>query len=877
MIADELSQKIQVVIPAYNEEASLPIVLKELKTLGLHRIRVVDNGSQDQTRKVAIHHGAEVIAEPRRGYGQACWTGAENLDEQIEWLLFCDGDGSDDLTSVLDWAHQLDDYDFILANRQATPEGKKELSPVQAFGSALSGTLIGLGWGRFFSDLGPMRMIRRNSYEELQMKDRGFGWTVEMQARAVENGLRVKEAPSGYRPRQAGSSKISGTIKGSFKAGTIILSTLGKLWWQKKTPSVGLPLFFMFLGTLLLLPYSNLLIPGNAPPFLLGCGFLLAGWLGSLRARKIKQTTFWIVAIGIRLLLLPAEPGDDIWRYLWEGSIQAEGFSPYVHPPSSPELEHLRSEIWSGINHKEVTAVYPPLTQLIFRLVAQLSLSVCAFKLLFIAADLLICWRLLQFLPTRKAIIYAWCPAVLYSFAAGGHYDSLFLLPLAFAAFLPSLSSPGNRFLSLQSLLIGVSVALKWVSAPLMVWVLYQSWKRGGLKLVISQCLVSSIPLLFSAFLFFTFIPEVPRWPEEFTQVARSAEFLPWLVGMGWEWSTSNNWIFLFPITIAIFAGVFRFRSYTDYAGYFFLILLICSPAFDPWYVCWPLLFFARRPNPFMMAAAVTAFLYFLLPHCYSVLGEGAPEAWHLYPLERLTLWAPFIGALLVHWSFAAKPPRLLVMLKEPVPGLVKTRLTKSIGPENACQVYRALVEQQIQHIPDHWVTAIHYAPAEAETSMKHWLSPSPHYVPQSEGDLGERLIHAGRAESRHGSPVMMIGGDCPGLSTTVLEEAEKAMQEVDLYLVPATDGGYVLIAFKTFNERLFQGIEWSSPRVLEQTLEQAREQDLTYRLAAPLTDIDDIESWKEASQSGDLNWFEPKMKQELDSLTQSTSQASQC
>ncbi len=226
---------ILVLIPARDEAETIANVVRSLQSYGLSQIRVIDNGSRDATAAIATAAGAEVIFESRPGYGRACWQGLQNVDEKIDWILFCDADGSDDLTRLPEFFALAPHYDFILGNRRASPSGRRALTPVQNFGNWLSTQLIALGWGHQYHDLGPLRMIRRPALERIRMGDRGFGWTVEMQARAVELGLKIAEIPVGYRDRQGGKSKISGTLKGSFQAGTIILSTLGKLYWQRLT------------------------------------------------------------------------------------------------------------------------------------------------------------------------------------------------------------------------------------------------------------------------------------------------------------------------------------------------------------------------------------------------------------------------------------------------------------------------------------------------------------------------------------------------------------------------------------------------------------------------------------------------------------------
>ncbi len=226
--------KVLVVIPAYNEERTVADVVRRLRGQGLVNIRVVDNASDDGTAEEAVRASAEVVAEPRRGYGSACRTGYKSVPSSIEWILFCDADGSDDIDNLTDLFNCAPDADFILGNRRSGLEGRRVMTPAQNHGNGLAVFLIRLGWGFRYADLGPLRLIRRESLEALNMRDRNYGWTVEMQIRAVECGLRIREIPVGYFPRRGGRSKISGTLSGTVKAGTKILWIVFQLYLHSK-------------------------------------------------------------------------------------------------------------------------------------------------------------------------------------------------------------------------------------------------------------------------------------------------------------------------------------------------------------------------------------------------------------------------------------------------------------------------------------------------------------------------------------------------------------------------------------------------------------------------------------------------------------------
>ena len=232
--ANALRQSCLVVIPALNEEATIGDVVSNLRCRGFERIRVIDNGSSDATANRARAAGAEVLREPKCGYGQACRRGLENIPRGIAWILFCDADGSDDIDDIDLMIAAADDADFVLGNRFATREGREAMTLVQRFGNHLVSKLIEYGWRVRFADFGPLRLIRRCALEIIDMRDRGFGWNVVMQIRAIEAHLRIREVPVRYRPRQGGRSKISGNIWGALCAASGILQTVVRLYFASR-------------------------------------------------------------------------------------------------------------------------------------------------------------------------------------------------------------------------------------------------------------------------------------------------------------------------------------------------------------------------------------------------------------------------------------------------------------------------------------------------------------------------------------------------------------------------------------------------------------------------------------------------------------------
>jgi uncharacterized protein len=190
----------------------------------------------------------------------------------------------------------------------------------------------------------------------------------------------------------------------------------------------------------------------------------------------------------------------------------------------------------------------------------------------------------------------------------------------------------------------------------------------------------------------------------------------------------------------------------------------------------------------------------------------------------------------------------ICLILKAPRPGTVKTRLARDIGDERATAIYRALVEHQAMSIPPGWQVTLYFTPADAVDEMEAWLKSrlpeDARFVPQCEGDLGQRLVGAVDAELQRGAKhVFLIGGDCPGISRGYLAEADEELSKSDLVIGPATDGGYVLLGLKSQRPCLFENIAWSTPAVLDQTLAAARRLLLRVRLLPTLEDIDDAES----------------------------------
>jgi len=215
--------RVAVIIPALDEAASLPFVLADLPPVG--RIVVVDNGSTDDTAGVARRHGAEVVVEPKRGYGHAVLAGMAHLRaDPPDIVVILDADHADPAERLSDLVQPIaeDRADLVQTDRTRTAE-PGALTFTQRFGNALTTSLIALATGHRYRDMGPFRAIRWRSLEQLSMEDPTYGWNVEMQMKAVHRGLRILEVPLPYRVRTRGASKISGSLRGALRAGVRIL------------------------------------------------------------------------------------------------------------------------------------------------------------------------------------------------------------------------------------------------------------------------------------------------------------------------------------------------------------------------------------------------------------------------------------------------------------------------------------------------------------------------------------------------------------------------------------------------------------------------------------------------------------------------------
>lgn len=223
--------QIKVIIPAFNEAASIAQVIRELPPI-VSEIIVVNNNSDDKTAENAALAGATVLHEQRKGYGYACLCGMEYIAKQSKLpdvIVFVDGDYSDypeELTKIVRPILE-ENIDFVVGARKKELREPGAMTPQQVFGNALATFLMRLFFRANFTDLGPFRAIKYEKLKELQMEDKTYGWTVEMQLKVLRKKMTYTEVPVRYKKR-IGISKVSGTVKGTIFAGLKILSWIFK-------------------------------------------------------------------------------------------------------------------------------------------------------------------------------------------------------------------------------------------------------------------------------------------------------------------------------------------------------------------------------------------------------------------------------------------------------------------------------------------------------------------------------------------------------------------------------------------------------------------------------------------------------------------------
>jgi glycosyltransferase involved in cell wall biosynthesis len=220
--------KVSIIIPALNEEEPIPGVIRECFAKGVpNEVIVVDNGSTDRTAELAHEAGARVVTAPR-GYGRACAAGVRAVSPECDILVFLDGDGSDIPAFIPRLFEPIarGTHDFVIGSRTRGHREPGSMNFQQILSGRIAGWIMQLLYRVRYTDMCPFRAIRRDALAKLEMREETYGWNLEMQMKAARARLRILEIPVNHRCRTAGESKVSGTLRGTFVAGTRIIATL---------------------------------------------------------------------------------------------------------------------------------------------------------------------------------------------------------------------------------------------------------------------------------------------------------------------------------------------------------------------------------------------------------------------------------------------------------------------------------------------------------------------------------------------------------------------------------------------------------------------------------------------------------------------------
>ncbi|HYJ05803.1 MAG TPA: hypothetical protein VEX43_11755 [Chthoniobacterales bacterium] len=385
---------------------------------------------------------------------------------------------------------------------------------------------------------------------------------------------------------------------------------------------------------------------------------------------RFQSGAFWAAVVALRLVALPLEPGDDFWRYQWEGKIQQAGFNPYVNAPDDPQLEPVRAEFpaWHKINHRDFGAIYPPGAEMIFAGLSRISGSPLFYKLFFTAADIAtIAVLLLLFrgahAPSRapfgaspngiadshpsasryaSAAWYAWNPLVVYGFAGSAHFDSLMILPMMCGIlFLTRVESETDSrrkwWLALAaSAAFGVAISIKLVPVLLLLCCVF-ALRLRAVTLVVS----AAIPVVLSLFYGY---PNVPIWDSlrKFAYVTRLNDLFWWLIEETvWPNPRQKNYHYNVIIIICVvLVSLLFFRNWKRGMLWSLGTALVLSPVLHPWYCAWILPLAAWRRSLTWQVLSVTLFAYYLFWNERLFL-----LPWRAEPWMRLIIIVPPLAA----------------------------------------------------------------------------------------------------------------------------------------------------------------------------------------------------------------------------------------
>ena len=377
---------------------------------------------------------------------------------------------------------------------------------------------------------------------------------------------------------------------------------------------------------------------------------------------QIHTRWFWIMAVGLRLAILPIFPGDDLWRYRWEGSDQIHGFNPYQLAPDSAALAGLRDVDWSRINHRDVPAIYPPLAESMFAVLARAGNSVLGYKLLFAVADLGVIAILRRLLANRgsspeEAAWYAWNPLAVYVSAGAAHFDSLMVLAMMGAVWcldqlpVPAARESGTSGWRVPPLawastgLLGIAIALKAVPVVLLpVWFFALGWRRAVTTLPLAAGIAPALALLYG-------FPGVPV----FGALGRFAGGFQVNNAVWWLVDPADRLGGIYEAVTAVVCLGLAFWLRHDWRRATLWPMgaaLLLGPALHAWYVLWvlPLSVWRGESARAWVVLSISVFGYFIL---WDVNGASG-RSWEEPIWLRLLIYLPPLLAL--GWSLFVRP-----------------------------------------------------------------------------------------------------------------------------------------------------------------------------------------------------------------------------
>lgn len=335
---------------------------------------------------------------------------------------------------------------------------------------------------------------------------------------------------------------------------------------------------------------------------------------------KTQAVLLWAIAIALRLVALPLEPGDDFWRYQWEGKIQHAGFNPYIQPPDDPQLDHVRDDFpaWGKINHREFSAIYPPGAELLFNALSRISDSPLLYKILFAAADLATTAVLVRLIGGARrytsAAWYAWNPLVVYSFAGAAHFDSLMILTIIAGVLLltryESATAQRTKWLlaSGAATLLGVAVSIKLIPLLLLPLCVFALRSRAP-ALLLSVAVPAGLSTLYGW-------PRTPIWDSlrRFAYVTRLNDLFWWLLEETvWPNPRQKNYHYNVVIVIAVvLISLLFWRNWKRGMLWVLGAALVLTPVLHPWYCTWIVPFAAWRRARAWQVLSVSLFAYYL-------------------------------------------------------------------------------------------------------------------------------------------------------------------------------------------------------------------------------------------------------------------------